>query len=220
MKKIDDLPLHPKKMLIYQRYVLSKLSWNLTIADIDIIWVEQSRDSIVNQYVKIPVADTLDVIQLPKRKFGICYVMVSTRFIKCQAAIRNNLRKSLNNDVVRSYYDMNCDTNLQYDYFKSNKDVITQYRKNKEDRITTVLTTQSLAIKSLWEHGMKSAAKIWPKSISKLPKNITTFLFATSITSWQMHPTSTNGAIQHHLYVCIVIRIELLVTWLLDVKHR
>ena len=115
---------------------------------------------------------------------------------------------------------MNCDTNLQYDYFKSNKDVITQYRKNKEDRITTVLTTQSLAIKSLWEHGMKSAAKIWPKSISKLPKNITTFLFATSITSWQMHPTSTNGAIQHHLYVCIVIRIELLVTWLLDVKHR
>ena len=171
MKKIDDLPLHPKKMLIYQRYVLSKLSWNLTIADIDIIWVEQSRDSIVNQYVKIPVADTLDVIQLPKRKFGICYVMVSTRFIKCQAAIRNNLRKSLNNDVVRSYYDMNCDTNLQYDYFKSNKDVITQYRKNKEDRITTVLTTQSLAIKWLWEHGVKSAAKIWPKSISKLPKN-------------------------------------------------
>ena len=44
MKKIDDLPLHPKKMLIYQRYVLSKLSWHLTIADIDIIWAEQSRD--------------------------------------------------------------------------------------------------------------------------------------------------------------------------------
>ena len=54
MKRIDDLPLHPKnKMLIYQRYVLSKLSWNLTIADIDITWVKQSLDNTVNQYVEV-----------------------------------------------------------------------------------------------------------------------------------------------------------------------
>ena len=53
MKRIDDLSLHPKnKMLIYQRYVLSKLSCNLTIADIDITWVKQSLDSIVNQYLR------------------------------------------------------------------------------------------------------------------------------------------------------------------------
>ena len=69
MKKIDDLPLHPKnKILVYQRYVLSKLSWNLTIADINITWVKQSLDSIVNQYVRswleIPIAGTLDIIQL------------------------------------------------------------------------------------------------------------------------------------------------------------
>ena len=87
MKEIDVLPLHPNnKMLIYQRYVLSKLSWNLTIADIDITWVKQSLDSIVNQYVRswleIPIAGTLDIIQLSKRKFGICYVMVSTRYIQ------------------------------------------------------------------------------------------------------------------------------------------
>ena len=78
MKKIDDLPLHPKnKILVYQRYVLSKLSWNLTIADINITWVKQSLDSIVNQYVRswleIPVASALCIIQLAKRKFGICY---------------------------------------------------------------------------------------------------------------------------------------------------
>ena len=51
MKIIVNLPLHPKnKMLIYQRYVLSKSGCNLTIADIDITWVKQSHDSIVNQY--------------------------------------------------------------------------------------------------------------------------------------------------------------------------
>ena len=35
MEKIDNLPLHPKnKMKIYQRYVLSKISWYLTITNI------------------------------------------------------------------------------------------------------------------------------------------------------------------------------------------
>ena len=101
--------------------------------------------------------------------------MVSTRFTQLQAVISNNLQKSLNNDVVRIYYDTNCDINLQHDQFKSTKEVITQYRKNKEDRITTVLTTQSLVIKSIWEHKMKSAAEVWSKSVSKLPKNINNF---------------------------------------------
>ena len=136
MKKIDDLPHHPKNdMLIYQRHVLSKSSWNLTIADIDITWVKQSLDSIVNQYVRswleIPIAGTLDIIQLSKRKFGISYAMVSTRFAQCQTVIRNNLRKSSNNDVVKMYYNTNCDSNWQYDQFKSTKEVIPQYRKKQ-----------------------------------------------------------------------------------------
>ena len=41
-----------------------------------------------------------------------------------------------------------------------------------------------------------------------------------SLRPWQMHLTSTNGAKQHHLYVCIVTRIKHLVMWLLAVKHR
>ena len=79
-RQFDNKMRHPKnKMPIYQRYVLSKLSWKLTIADIDINWVKQSLAIIVNQYVRIwleiPIAFTLDIIQLSKRKFGICYVM-------------------------------------------------------------------------------------------------------------------------------------------------
>ena len=101
--------------------------------------------------------------------------MVSTRFTLCQTVIRNNLRKSSNNEVVRIYYDANCDTILQYDRFISTKEVITQYRKNKEDGITNVSRTQSLVIKSIWEHGMKSAAKTSSKSISKLPRSIYNF---------------------------------------------
>ena len=124
--------------------------------------------------------------------------MVSTRFTQCQTVIRNNLRKSSNNDVVRIYHDTNCDTNLQYDQIKFTKEVITRYRKNKEDRITTVLTTQSLVIKSIWEHGMKSAAEIWSRSVSKLPKKIYNFSIRYINNPLQMHPTCTNGAKQHH----------------------
>ena len=85
LKRTDELPIHPKnEMFIYHRYILSKLSWNLTIADIDMTCIKQSLDSIVNQYVRswleIPISSTLDTIQLSKGKFGICYGMVSTRF--------------------------------------------------------------------------------------------------------------------------------------------
>ena len=131
MKRIDNLPLHPtNKLLIYNHYVF-KLSWNLTIADMDMTWVKQSLDSIVNEYVRgwleIPIATTLDIIQLSKGKFGICYIMISTRFAQCQTVIRNNLRKSTNSDVVKIYHDTNCDTNLQYNQFKSTKELINQY---------------------------------------------------------------------------------------------
>ena len=75
--------------------MLSKLSWNSTIADIDITWIKQSLDITVDQYVRswleIAIAFTRDIIQLSKRKFGICYVMVSTRFIQFHTVIRNNL---------------------------------------------------------------------------------------------------------------------------------
>ena len=55
------------------------------------------------------------------------------------------------------------------------KKLFPNIEKNKEDQITAALTTQSFVIKSIWEHGMKSAAEIWSKSISKLPKNIYNF---------------------------------------------
>ena len=35
LKEIDDLPLHPKnKILLYSRYVLSKISWHFAVSDI------------------------------------------------------------------------------------------------------------------------------------------------------------------------------------------
>ena len=40
ISKIDELHLHPRnKILLYSRYLLSKISWDFTITDISQTWV-------------------------------------------------------------------------------------------------------------------------------------------------------------------------------------
>ena len=47
MNDIDIKPLHPKhKLLLYSRYVLSKLSWDFTIANISKAWITEHLDSL------------------------------------------------------------------------------------------------------------------------------------------------------------------------------
>ena len=76
MNTIDQLPLHPKnKMNIYSRYILPKLSWDLTISDITVTWVKQVLDPILKSYIRqwleIPISGTLDVLSLSKDKLYI-----------------------------------------------------------------------------------------------------------------------------------------------------
>ena len=69
MQKIDSLSCHPKnKLLIYHRFVLSKLSWHLTIADLSKTWVVQNLDNVVSKYVRhwleLPISATLSTLVL------------------------------------------------------------------------------------------------------------------------------------------------------------
>ena len=69
LEAIDKLPLHPKNiLLIYQRYILSKLSWHLTVAELNITWVKQNLDNVVNSYIRswleIPVSGAVDIVTL------------------------------------------------------------------------------------------------------------------------------------------------------------
>ena len=64
LRKINDLPFHPKdKLLLYHRFVLSKISWDLTIADISQNWIVENLDNIVSKYIRqwleLPVSATL-----------------------------------------------------------------------------------------------------------------------------------------------------------------
>ena len=53
MSDIDLKPLHPKnKVLLYSRYVLSKISWHFTVATISRTWVTENVDSLINKYIR------------------------------------------------------------------------------------------------------------------------------------------------------------------------
>ena len=76
LAKIDCLPCHPKnKLLLYHRFVLSKLSWHLTIADLSKTWVVENLDNIVSSFVRkwleLPISATFSSLILNRSKYGI-----------------------------------------------------------------------------------------------------------------------------------------------------
>ena len=104
MEKINNLPLHPKhKINIYQRYVLSKISWHLTISDIPLTWIKQNLDNIVSRYLRlwltIPISGTINVITLSRNKYGLSVLLTSTKATQCRTTFRLCLKHSSNPDI-------------------------------------------------------------------------------------------------------------------------
>ena len=87
LEKIDRLPLHPKfKLQLYMKYLLPKISWHLTIADIDKTWVKQTLDMMCHNkfrtWLEIPPCGTLDILSLAKSKFGLNIVDIYQRNLR------------------------------------------------------------------------------------------------------------------------------------------
>ena len=82
LNKIDRLPLHPRfKLELYAEYLLPKISWHLTIADINITWVKQSLNMLCHnkfrEWLEIRARSTLDILFQAKSKFGLNIIDVS-----------------------------------------------------------------------------------------------------------------------------------------------
>ena len=140
MNDIDIKPLHPKhKLLLYSRYVLSKLSWHFTIANISKTWITKHLDSVVNGYIRkwldIPISGTLSNVFLERDKFGLNICLPSIKFTQCQTVLRNSLKESPNDSLKDLWKSSSCHTNIQYDVYKSNKEVLKDFRSNQEDKL-------------------------------------------------------------------------------------
>ena len=119
MKGIDDLPLHPKnKLFVYHRYVLSKISWHFTVADLTKTWVTENLDNLVSRYIRSwldrPVSATLTSLALTKNQFGLNLQMPSVKFTQCQTVARNILLSYPNPNVQALWKNTSNRTNLQY----------------------------------------------------------------------------------------------------------
>ena len=180
MQRINILPLHPKnKIALYSRYLLPKLSWHLTIADLSKTWVIQSLDSLCNQYIRdwleIPISGTMDIVSLPKSKFRLNIIPVSTKFTQCQATIRNCLKNSVNDDIRHIHEATSYGTNVQYDKYKTTREVLKDMRAATTDHITTKLTSQGFIIRAIWDAVMPEYKGLWLSTFDKMPRNIFNF---------------------------------------------
>ena len=96
LKSIDSFSMPPNnKLLLYYRYVLSKLFWHLTATSLSKTWVIEHLDSVVARFVnkslKLLLSFTFSGIILPYNYFGLNLQLPSTKFFQCQNALRSAL---------------------------------------------------------------------------------------------------------------------------------
>ena len=147
MNDINELPLHPKnKILLYSRYVLSKISWHFIVSDMGKTWVIENLDKIASKYIRkwleLPISTTLSNVQLPHNKFGLNIILPSTKFLQCQTISRQALKTSPNEDIKNLWIDTCKHKNVQYDKYKNTKDVLNTIRKEHEDKLQNYLISQ------------------------------------------------------------------------------
>ncbi len=81
MSNIDSKPLHPKnKLLLYSRYVLSKVSWHFTLYSFQYIsnlgkrkyrFCGKQLTIYIRRWLEIPISGTLCSVFMTRNKFGL-----------------------------------------------------------------------------------------------------------------------------------------------------
>ena len=204
LNEIDELPLHPKnKILLYSRYVLSKINWHFTVSDLGKTWVSEKIDNIasthIRKWLELPVSGTLSNVLLPHNKFGLNIILPSTKFLQCQTVCRKALKSSPNEDINKLWRDTSNHKNIQYDTYKNTKDVLNTVRKSHEEKLQNNLISQGSFFTNIAKYSTQSFNCLWSSVQSKLPKNIFNFTIRyinntlptrKNLSRWGISPTS------------------------------
>ena len=181
MRKIDEIPCHPKnKLLLYHRFVLSKISWHFTIAGLGKTWVAENIDNLVSKYIcqwlELPICATLGTLVLSKSKYGISLILPSTKFAQCQVVMRSTLKLSPSTDINALWSLTSSGCNIQYDQYRNIKQVSTAIQNVKEVRIRHELKSLGFILSSILIHGSKHNRHLWTKVHCNMPRNIFNFI--------------------------------------------
>ena len=128
LQTVDSLHIHPKnKLLLYHRYILSKLSWHLIVVDLSKTWICEHLDNVVTKYIRqwldLYISATLSAIILSYNNFGLSLQLPSVKFIQCQTLLRSALKSSQDDAITKLWKNTNCGANIQHDTCKNTKHV-------------------------------------------------------------------------------------------------
>ena len=158
--------------------MLSKITWDLTIADLDVTWVKNTLDNLCHNHIchwlEIPPCGTIEILMLSTKQYGINLLDISTKFEQCQVTIRKSLKESPNEDIRELFQITSVGSNIKYDSFQSTREVLTQTRQSKTEKITG-LKSQSEIVTSVWQKALVSTRNKWFSVQMVLPKNIFNF---------------------------------------------
>ena len=180
MSDIDMLPSHPKKKLIlYHRHVLSKLSWHFTVVDLSKTWVCENLDNKVSKYIRQwlehPISATLSDIFLSKSKFSLNVQLPSTKYVQCQVVLRNSLKSSTNQVIKDPWKCTSSTMNVQYDTYQNSKSMIKAFRAAHEERLQSHLMSQGSFFSLIMDQSLLCLNSVWSSVQSKMPKTIFNF---------------------------------------------
>ena len=204
MSDIDMLPIHPKnKLFLYQRHVLSKLSWHLTVADLSKTWVCENLDNKVSKYIRqwleLPISATLSTIFLSKSKFSLNVQLPSTKYVQCQVVLRNSLKSSTYQDIKDLWKCTSSNMNVHYDTYQNSRSVLKAFRASHEERLQSHLISQGSFFSFIMDQSLLCLNSIWSSIQSKMPKNIFNFTVRcinntlptqTNLTTWGISSSS------------------------------
>ena len=173
-------PLHPKnKIMLYSRYLLSKVSWHLTVGDLTKTLVEGNLDSLYTYYIRlwleIPPCGTLSNLCQNKGNFGLDVISFSMKHTQYQTVLRNCVSKSPNEYLKYLHKDTCNHVNIQYDRFRSTRDVLKKMRDDESNRITNELMSSGQVLRSMWNFSLSTARKYWYTAFENMPKNLYNF---------------------------------------------
>ena len=173
LQTVNSLHIHPKnKLLLYHRYILSKLSWHLAVADLSKTWICEHLDNVVTKYIRqwldLAISATLSTIVLSHNNFGLSFQLPSARFIQCQTVLRSALKSSQDDAITKLWKSTNCGTNIQYDTYKNTKHVLKTVRADHAEKLQSKLPSQGFIISFLLEKSLKRFNSSWSKAQSSL----------------------------------------------------
>ena len=114
-------------------------------------------------------------IILSSKKFGLAFQLPSVKFQQCQTVLRSSLKSSKDESIVKVWKNTNCGTNIQYDVYKTTKQILKSIRTEHMERLKTELPSQGFIISFLLVRSLKNLNSLWSRAQSKLPANIFNF---------------------------------------------